>query len=131
MLEKRLGGSETLSVFPKVLSYLFENLVSAKTKDRDPNSIPAYLSTNQFLKVCRKVSSSGTLKTNLEVQGFAQQWIYGAGVPRFIFSHYFNRKRMMIEVRFAQENTRTVVAGSHKFVTCEGEYGQQRFTVSP
>jgi transcription initiation factor TFIID subunit 2 len=128
MLEKRLGGNDTINIFPRVLASLFQGLVSSKTGDRDPKAIPAYLSTNQFLKACRKFSSSGTLTTQTEISGFAKQWIHGAGVPRFIFSHYYNRKRGKIEVRFKQENTRSVVAGAHKFAPCEGEYGQQRFT---
>ncbi|KAJ3208025.1 hypothetical protein HDU67_007077 [Dinochytrium kinnereticum] len=57
------------------------------------------LSTQNWLKVCRKVSE----KT--ELRQFADQWIYGSGCPKFSIKYKFNRKKMMVEVNFRQENS--------------------------
>ncbi|RKO92683.1 Bromodomain-containing protein [Blyttiomyces helicus] len=61
--------------------------------------LPSGISTHHFLKVARKVSGK------MELKQFADQWIYGSGCPRFLFRYHFNRKKMVIEFRFRQENT--------------------------
>ncbi|KAI8854791.1 Bromodomain-containing protein [Chytridium lagenaria] len=54
------------------------------------------ISTQSWLKVCRKVSE----KT--ELRQFADQWIYGSGCPKFAIKYKFNRKKMMVEVNFGK-----------------------------
>jgi len=53
------------------------------------------LSTNTFLKKCEKHG-------HMRLDTFANQYIFGTGVPRFQVSQRFNRKKMTIEVILKQ-----------------------------
>jgi transcription initiation factor TFIID subunit 2 len=92
MLNKRMtkGGGSSVGlnrVIPKIL-------VAAMSGEMLNNG----LSTHSFLRVCRKVS-------NVEVKGFAEQWIYGRGCPRFHISYMLNRKKMAVEFTLRQSCT--------------------------
>jgi transcription initiation factor TFIID subunit 2 len=52
------------------------------------------LSTNHFFKIARKVSGKSDLKN------FADQWVYGSGSPKFQLTYNFNKRRMVVEVRY-------------------------------
>lgn len=51
------------------------------------------ISTNNFFKIARKVSGKTDLKN------FADQWVYGSGLPKFQLTYNFNKRRMVVEVR--------------------------------
>ncbi|KAJ1971125.1 hypothetical protein H4R35_005450, partial [Dimargaris xerosporica] len=53
------------------------------------------LGTTVFLKMCRKLSG-------LDVKTFAEQWVYGSGVPIFQFYYQFNRKKLVVEILMRQ-----------------------------
>lgn len=87
MLNKRLGKGILQKVITKI------------TNSFDQGEIPYGLSTHHFLKLCRKLSK------DIDLKEFADQWIYGTGIPKFYFTHHFNRKRMTVEFKFRQEST--------------------------
>ncbi|KAJ1983367.1 hypothetical protein H4R34_001317 [Dimargaris verticillata] len=89
LLDKRMTkGGLTLGlhrIIPKVL-------LSAMSGDLGN----AYaLGTTVFLKMCRKLSG-------LDVKTFAEQWVYGSGVPIFQFYYQFNRKKLVVEILMRQ-----------------------------
>ncbi|OMJ15533.1 Transcription initiation factor TFIID subunit 2 [Smittium culicis] len=89
MLDKRMvkrGASLGLMrVIPKIF-------VSAMSGDL---GISNSLSTNSFLRLCRKVSG-------VNLKDFADQWIFGTGCPIFKFSYSFNRKKLVVELSMIQ-----------------------------
>ncbi|TPX68903.1 hypothetical protein SpCBS45565_g02812 [Spizellomyces sp. 'palustris'] len=94
MLERRMGKGMLQKMVNKIL-------LSAAAGE-----LPNGLSTHHFLRVARKLTGKLELKT------FADQWIYGSGCPRFSFKYNFNRKKMMVEFKFRQENTNGGIVGS-------------------
>ncbi|KAJ2798530.1 hypothetical protein H4R20_004787, partial [Coemansia guatemalensis] len=54
--------------------------------------------TAGFLRMCRRVSG-------VDVQAFADQWVFGTGCPVFHFSYAFNRKKLAVEIQMHQEST--------------------------
>ncbi|KAJ3093127.1 hypothetical protein HK102_007966 [Quaeritorhiza haematococci] len=93
MLDKRIGRGNLQKVINKIM-------VSAMSGE-----LPNGLSTHHFFKIAKKVSGK------MELKAFADQWVYGCGVPKFIFNYTFNRKRMMVEFKFRQENVNTTEIG--------------------
>lgn len=89
ILDRRLGKSGTSLGLSRVLPKIFLSAISGEL----PNNA---LSTNSFLRVCRKVSG-------VDLRSFAEQWIYGSGCPAFGFSASFNRKKMAVEITMRQE----------------------------
>jgi len=87
MLNKRLGKG----ILQKVITRIINSF--------EQGEIPFGLSTHHFLKLCRKLSK------DIDLKEFADQWIYGTGIPKFYFTHHFNRKRMTVEFKFRQEST--------------------------
>ncbi|EPQ30343.1 uncharacterized protein PFL1_01869 [Pseudozyma flocculosa PF-1] len=89
ILDRRLckmGASLGLGrVIPKVF-------LQAMTGEMTNNA----LSTQNFLRVCRKVSGA-------DLRQFTEQWIRGSGCPRFFCSANFNRKKLLIEMHIRQE----------------------------
>ncbi|KAI9138386.1 hypothetical protein BKA69DRAFT_1040962 [Paraphysoderma sedebokerense] len=65
------------------------------------SSVPT-LSTASFLKHLKKLLTPSASLENLK--SFADQWIYGRGVPRAIVAWRYNKKRGVIEVDVTQEN---------------------------
>jgi len=84
MLDRKMGKGHLQKVINKIM-------VSAISND-----LTAGISTQFFLRLCRKVSGK------VELKSFSEQWIYGSGTPRFSFSYNFSRKKMMIEFKFQQ-----------------------------
>ncbi|KAJ3115129.1 hypothetical protein HDU96_001141 [Phlyctochytrium bullatum] len=98
MLDRRMGKGYLHKAINKVM-------VSAISGE-----LQAGLSTQYWLKLCRKLSEKSDLRI------FADQWIYGSGCPKFTIRYKFNRKKMMVEVNFKQENTNsTGVNPTRKF----------------
>jgi aminopeptidase N len=86
MLNKRLGKGNLQKTMNKIM-------FSAISGDLNG------LSTTHFFKVARKVSGRSDMKI------FADQWVYGSGCPKFEFAYHFNRKKMVVEVKFRQSTT--------------------------
>ncbi|KAJ1025442.1 hypothetical protein NDA13_004253 [Ustilago tritici] len=83
---RKMGASVGLGrVIPKVF-------LQAMTGEMTNNM----LSTQQFLRTCRKVSGA-------DLRLFTEHWIRGSGCPRFICSANFNRKKLLIEMHIRQE----------------------------
>lgn len=88
ILDQRLLKSGTMHGLSRVLPKIFLTAISGELKD-------GLLSTHQFLRFCRKISS-----TDLRV--FSDQWIYGSGCPSFHITAQFSRKKMAVEMVFSQ-----------------------------
>ncbi|KAI9203514.1 uncharacterized protein BJ171DRAFT_509817 [Polychytrium aggregatum] len=93
MMDRRMGKG----VLQKLINKLMISAMSGE--------LTSGCSTHHFLKMARKLSGK------LELKAFSEQWIYGSGCPKFVFSYSFNRKRMMVEVKFRQENTNAAMMG--------------------
>ncbi|KAF7302593.1 Transcription initiation factor TFIID subunit 2 [Mycena chlorophos] len=112
-LDRKLGKSGTSLGLSRVLPKIF---LSALTGDSTS------LSTQMFLRTCRKVSG-------VDLRTFAEQWIYGSGCPTFYFSASFNRKKMAVEITMKQdcsahrniENSEYMVAMNKPVPTFEGQ----------
>lgn len=106
MLDIRMGNGMLRKVISKVL------LSTAN------GELANGLSTHQFLKIARKMTGK------LELKSFADQWIYGSGCPRFTFKYNYNRKKMIVEFKFQQENTnRDIIGSTPKFtVSMQNSY---------
>ncbi|KAJ3023761.1 hypothetical protein HKX48_001289 [Thoreauomyces humboldtii] len=94
MLDRRMGKG----MMRKLLSTLLQSAAAGE--------LPNGLSTHHFLRVAKKITGK------LELKLFADQWIYGSGCPRFSFKYNFNRKKMVVEFRFFQENSNGWIVGS-------------------
>jgi transcription initiation factor TFIID subunit 2 len=89
ILDRKLGKSGTSLGLSRVLPKVFLSAISGEMANN-------FLSTNTFLRMCRKVSG-------VDLRSFADQWIYGSGCPTFGFSASFNRKKMAVEISMQQE----------------------------
>ncbi len=112
MLDKRLGKGS----FQKVLNAIFTSI--------NARELPNGVSTHHFLRVCRKIT--GKLS---EVKSFSDQWIHGAGVPKFTFVWNFNRRRMMVEFKFRQEKIVDLDADTGTPAEANSDALAKRFTV--
>ncbi|KAG8886099.1 hypothetical protein FRB98_001473 [Tulasnella sp. 332] len=86
ILDRHLGKSGTSHGLSRVIPKIFLSAIS------DNNNI---LSTNSFLRTCRKISG-------VDPRTFAEQWIYSSGCPHFTFSANFNRKKLVVEFMMRQ-----------------------------
>ena len=91
ILDRQLCKSGTSVSLIRILPKIFLTVLSATQYEYKG------LSTQGFLKMCRKVSG-------LDPRPFAEQWILGSGCPRFGFSASFNRKKMAVEISMRQES---------------------------
>ncbi|KAH6899280.1 hypothetical protein BKA70DRAFT_1526881 [Coprinopsis sp. MPI-PUGE-AT-0042] len=89
ILDRKLGRSGTALGLSRVLPKIFLSVTMGELQNNA-------LSTHTFLRTCRKVSG-------VDLQGFAEQWIYGSGCPSFGFSASFNRKKMAVEITMRQD----------------------------
>ena len=88
ILDRRLvkaGGSSGLS---RVVTRIFLN---AKVGDL-PNGT---LTTAHFHRTCEKTGHT-------KLDSFFEQWVLGAGCPRFVVTQKYNRKKMVVEMRIQQ-----------------------------
>lgn len=90
ILDRQLLKAGTHNGLARVIPKLFLSAISGDLKEN-------LLSTHNFLRMCRKVSGA-------DLRGFAEQWIYSAGCPRFHIAANFNRKRMAVELAIKQES---------------------------
>ena len=90
ILDRQLLKAGTHNGLSRVIPKLYLSAISGDLKEN-------LLSTHNFLRMCRKVSGA-------DLRGFAEQWIYAAGCPRFHINATFNRKRMAVELAIKQES---------------------------
>ena len=88
ILDRRLAKASGSSGLSRIISRLFLN---AKVGEL-PNGA---ITTAQFLRTCEKLGH-----TRLDT--FFDQWVYGAGCPRFIVTQRFNKKKLVVEMLIRQ-----------------------------
>lgn len=88
ILERRLSKASGKATIPRIISRLFLN---ARMGDI-PNSA---LSTVFFQKLCERFG-------HVKLDTFFQQWIFGAGCPRFVATQRFNKKKLVVEMMIRQ-----------------------------
>ncbi|KAI9811346.1 MAG: hypothetical protein M1827_005506 [Pycnora praestabilis] len=88
ILDRRLAKASGSSGLSRIISRLFLN---AKVGDLANGAI----TTAYLLKTCEKLGH-----TKLDV--FFQQWIFGAGCPRFYVTQRFNKKKLVVEMLIRQ-----------------------------
>ena len=90
ILDRQLLKAGTHNGLSRIIPKLLLSAISGDLKEN-------LLSTHNFLRMCRKVSGS-------DLRGFAEQWIYAGGCPRFHIAATFNRKRMAVELAIKQDS---------------------------
>ncbi|CAG8632233.1 21768_t:CDS:10 [Dentiscutata erythropus] len=98
MLNKRMTFLDYRRGIPGII-YFFLN--GAK-EDVEEGRRPGFLHTEEFLETCKSVIRQ---ELRNEVKKFEKQWIYGSGCPKFKIRASFNRKKLVVEFKFEQENT--------------------------
>ncbi|KAI9747031.1 MAG: pre-mRNA-splicing factor 8, partial [Chaenotheca gracillima] len=88
ILDRRLAKASGSSGLSRIISRL---LLNAKVGELANGA----LSTAQFLRTCEKLGH-----TKLEL--FFQQWVYGAGCPKFYVTQRFNKKKSVVEMLIKQ-----------------------------
>lgn len=88
ILERRLSKASGKPTISRVISRVFLN---ARMGDL-PNSA---LTTSFFQKTCERFG-------HVKLDSFFQQWVYGAGCPRFQASQRFNKKKLVVEMLIRQ-----------------------------
>ncbi|KAI9835719.1 MAG: hypothetical protein M1819_001896 [Sarea resinae] len=88
VLDRRLAKASGSSGLSRIISRIFLN---AKVGDL-PNSA---ITTAYFLRTCEKLGHA-------RLDTFFQQWIYGAGCPRFSVTQRFNKKKLVVEMLIKQ-----------------------------
>lgn len=82
ILDRRLVKASGSSGMSRIVGRILNN---AKADDLDAS----YLSTQQFLSLCNKMG-------HVKLDSFFQQWVYGAGCPKFEVTQDMNKKKLMI-----------------------------------
>lgn len=94
ILEKRLWKLSSSMVLHRVVRKTFLSAVAGELKN-------GLMSTAHFIRLCEKNSHN-------KLDPFFQQWVFGAGYPRFEVSQRFNKKRMIVEMGIRQaQSTQT------------------------
>lgn len=88
ILEKRLWKLSSSMVLHRVVRKTFLSAVAGELKN-------GLMSTAHFIRLCEKNSHN-------KLDPFFQQWVFGAGYPRFEVSQRFNKKRMIVEMGIRQ-----------------------------
>lgn len=58
--------------------------------------VDSAISTPAFIKCCEKVG-------HLKLDNFFTQWVYTSGCPQFVVTQRFNKKKLVVELTFRQE----------------------------
>ncbi|KAI9813372.1 MAG: hypothetical protein M1832_006330 [Thelocarpon impressellum] len=88
ILDRRLAKASGSSGLPRIISRIFLN---AKVGELPNGS----LTTAQFLRTCEKLGHT-------KLDTFFEQWVYGAGCPRFVVTQRFNKKKLVVEMLIKQ-----------------------------
>lgn len=89
ILDRRLAKSSGTSGMAKII---MRTLANAKSSFDNEGTL---LSTAQFQRTCEKIG-------HCKLDGFFQQWVFGAGCPHFIVSQRFNKKKLVVEMQITQ-----------------------------
>jgi transcription initiation factor TFIID subunit 2 len=90
ILDRRLMKSSGSSGLPRIISRLF---YVANTGEQLSDKT---ISTEGFRRLCEKIG-------HYKVDSFFNQWVHGAGCPRFQVTQKFNKKRLSVEMTIAQK----------------------------
>lgn len=88
ILERRLTKASGKATIPRIISRIFLN---ARMGDL-PNGA---IATSSFQKMCERFG-------HVKLDAFFNQWIYGAGCPRFLATQRFNKKKLVVEMMIRQ-----------------------------
>lgn len=87
-LDRRLAKASGSSGLSRIISRVFLN---AKVGDLANGAI----TTAYFLRTCEKLGHA-------KLDSFFNQWIFGAGCPRFYVTQRFNKKKLVVEMSIRQ-----------------------------
>lgn len=88
ILERRLSKASGKATVSRVISRIFLN---ARMGDLDNCA----LATPFFQRTCERIGHT-------KLDAFFQQWVYGAGCPRFVATQRFNKKKLVVEMMIRQ-----------------------------
>lgn len=88
ILDRRLTKSGGTAGVSRIISRIVTN---AKTGDIEGT----LLSTSQFQRTCEKMG-------HIKLEGFFQQWVFGAGCPQFQVTQRFNKKKLVVDMLIRQ-----------------------------
>ncbi|KAM5506995.1 Transcription initiation factor TFIID subunit 2 [Microsporum canis] len=91
ILERRLSKASGKATVSRIISRIFLN---ARMGDL-PN---CELTSAYFQKLCERMGHT-------KLDAFFNQWVYGAGCPRFTASQRFNKKKLVVEMMISQVQT--------------------------
>ncbi|KAF3482079.1 transcription initiation factor TFIId 127kD subunit [Arthroderma uncinatum] len=91
ILERRLSKASGKATVSRIISRIFLN---ARMGDI-PNG---ELTSAHFQKLCERLGHT-------KLDSFFNQWVYGAGCPRFTASQRFNKKKLVVEMMISQVQT--------------------------
>lgn len=88
ILDRRLAKASGSSGLSRIISRIFLN---AKVGELTHGA----LTTAHFLRTCEKLGHT-------KLDSFFDQWVYGAGCPRFMVTQRFNKKKLVVEMLIRQ-----------------------------
>lgn len=88
ILERRLAKASGKPTMSRIISRL---LLNARMGDLANGAV----TTSYFIRTCEKIGHA-----KLDV--FFNQWVYGAGCPRFTATQRFNKKKLVVEIMIKQ-----------------------------
>lgn len=88
ILERRLVKASGKPTVSRIISRLLLN-------NRMGDLTHGAVSTTSFIKLCEKFG-------HCKLDVFFQQWVFGAGCPRFTASQRFNKKKLVVEIMIKQ-----------------------------
>ena len=88
ILDRRLTKASGSTGLSRIISRIFLN----STVGELPNDA---LTTAHFTRTCDKLAHT-------KLEAFFNQWVFGAGCPRFRVTQRFNRKRLVVEMQIQQ-----------------------------
>jgi transcription initiation factor TFIID subunit 2 len=88
ILERRLTKASGKATVSRIISRL---LLNTRMGDLANGAV----STSYFIRLCEKFG-------HCKLDVFFQQWVYGAGCPRFTATQRFNKKKLVVEILIRQ-----------------------------
>lgn len=95
ILDRRLTKASGSSGMSRIISRVFLN---AKVGDLANSAVD----TSYFMKTCEKLGHA-------KLDAFFQQWVFGAGCPRFRITQRFNKKKLHVDMLIQQVQSETSV----------------------
>ncbi|KAB8621888.1 hypothetical protein FH972_025999 [Carpinus fangiana] len=92
ILDRRLAKSSGSSGMPRIINRMFQNAKSGEVE-------ATMVSTTQFQRLCEKLG-------HLKLEVFFNQWIHGAGCPKFTVRQSFNKKKLVVNLNIEQVQAR-------------------------